>query len=89
MVERDHGRKHPGWLGVWNALVNPRPAWEIAVHTGVFISAVHRVISQFNKFRPKAIEGNDFGKRRGAYLSKDQEVELLKPCIERASTGEI
>ncbi len=77
------GREHRRWLVVWNALVNPRPAWEIAVHTGVSISAVHNVISRYNRSGPKAIEGNDFGKRRRAYVSKDQEVEFLKPFIEK------
>jgi len=83
------GREHRRWLVVWNALVDPRPAWEIAVHTDVSVSTVHNVISQYNRFGPKAIEGNEFGKRRRAYLSEDEEAEFLKPFIEPASTGEV
>ena len=47
------------------------------------------MISQYNRFGPKAIEGNEFGKRRRAYLSKDQEAEFLEPFLELASKGEI
>jgi transposase len=83
------GREHRRWLVVWNALVDPRPAREIAIHTGVSVSTVHNVISQYNRFGPKAIEGSEFGKRRRAYLSKDQEADFLKPFLELAPTGEI
>lgn len=83
------GREHRRWLVVWNAFVDPRPAWEIGVHTGVSTSTVHNVISQYNRFGPKAIEGSELGRRRRAYLSKDKEAEFLKPFLELAPTGEI
>lgn len=79
------GREHRRWLVVWNALVDFRPAWEIAIHTDVSVSTVHNVISQYNRFGPKAIEGDELGKRRRAYSSKEQEAEFLEP----ASDGEI
>ncbi len=74
---------------VWNALVDPRPAREIAIHTGVSVSTVHNVISGYNGFSPQAIEGSEFGKRRRAYLTREQEAEFLKPFLELAPTGEI
>jgi transposase len=83
------GREHRRWLVIWNALVDPRPASEIALHTDVSVSTVHNVISQYNRFGPKAIEGDEFGKRRRCYLTKDEEAELLKPFLEIAPTGEI
>ncbi len=72
---------------VWNVLVDPRPAWEIAIHTDLSVSTVHNVISRYNRFGPKAIERDEFGKRRRAHLSKEQEVEFLKPFLESASDG--
>jgi transposase len=83
------GRENRRWLVVWNALVDPRPAREISIHTDVSVSTVHNLISQYNRFGPKAIKGDEFGKRRRAYLSKDQEAEFLEPFLEPASNGEI
>jgi transposase len=62
---------------------------EIALHTGVSVSTVHNVVSQYNRFGPKAIEGREHGIRRRCYLSKDEEVEFLKPFLEVAPTGQI
>jgi transposase len=83
------GREHRRWLVIWRALVDPRPALEIALHTGVSVSTVHNVVSQYNRFGPKAIEGREHGIRRRCYLSRDQEAEFLKPFLEIASTGEL
>jgi transposase len=88
-LKQTTGREHRRWLVIWNALVDPRPAWEIALHTDVSVSTVHNVISQYNRFGPEAIEGDEFGKRRRAYLSKDEEAEFLKPFLAPASNGEI
>jgi hypothetical protein len=41
-----HGQK---WLIVYNGLVDPRPAAEIAKQTGVSVATVHKVISQYNQ----------------------------------------
>jgi transposase len=38
------------WLIIYNALVDPREASEIAKHTGVSVSTVHKVVSPNNKF---------------------------------------
>ena len=83
------GREHRRWLVVWNALVDPRPALDIAVHTGVSVSTVHNVISQYNRFGPEAVESSEKGNRRRCYLSKDQEAEFLEPFLQLAPTGEI
>ncbi|NEO03421.1 MAG: hypothetical protein F6K50_51420 [Moorea sp. SIO3I7] len=37
------------WLVIYNALVDPRPAAEIAQHAGVSVGTVHRVISKYNR----------------------------------------
>jgi transposase len=83
------GREHRRWLVIWNALVDPRPAWEIALHTDVSVSTVHNLISRYNRFGPKAIEGREHGIRRRCYLSRDREAQFLEPFLEIASTGEL
>src|SRR6266436_1446179 len=47
-------RQH--WWIIYNALVAPRKADEIALHTGVLATTVHRVISTYNRWGPAAIE---------------------------------
>ncbi len=83
------GRERRRWLIVGNALVDPRPASEIALHTDVSVATVHSVGSRYNRFGPKAIEGREKGIRRRCYLSKDQEAGFRKPFLEIAPTGEI
>ena len=50
------GKANRRWLVIWNALVGPRPAAQIARHTGVSVSTVHNVISIYNRFGPEAVE---------------------------------
>ena len=83
------GREHRRWLIIWNALVDPRPAREIAMHTGASVSMVHNVVSRYNRFGSKAVEGREYGIRRRCYLTKDQEALFLKPFLEIAPKGEI
>ena len=77
------------WLVIWNALVDPRSASEIALHTGLALQTVHNLISSYNRKGPAAIETPGKGGRRRAYLTWDEEVEFLKPFIKRAVTGQI
>src|SRR4030066_310298 len=79
------GREHRRWLIIWNALVDPRPASEIALHTDVSVSTVHNVVSRYNRFGPQAIEGSEYGIRRRCYLKKDEEAEFLKSFLDGAS----
>jgi hypothetical protein len=71
------GREHRRWLIIWNALVHPRPASEIALHTDVSVAAVHSVVSRYNRFGPEAIEGREHGIRRRCYLRKEEEGKKL------------
>ena len=86
-LKQTAGREHCRWLIIWNALVDPRPAWEIALHTGGLVSTVHHVISRYNRFGPETIEGHEHGIRRRCSLSKDEEVEFLRPFLELAPRG--
>jgi hypothetical protein len=47
--------RHHWWI-IYNALVAPRQAEEIALHTEVSITTVHRVIATYNRWGPGALE---------------------------------
>ena len=77
------------WLVIWNALVDPRPAREIALHTGLAEQSVHNLISKYNRIGPEAVEGPGKGGRRRSYLSWDEEAAFLESFIQGALTGQI
>lgn len=80
-------REH--WWIIYNALVAPRKAEEIALHTGVSATTVHRVISTYNRLGPTALETPGKGGRRHEYLSVQEEKEFLAPFFAQAESGEI
>lgn len=77
------------WLVIYNAAVDPRPASEIAKHTGLALQTVHNLVSQYNRQGPPALEGPGKGGRRRAYLTREAEEDFLQPFIERAVTGQV
>lgn len=77
------------WLVILNATVAPRSAKEIAIHTGLSEQTVHNLVSQYNRFGPEAVETPGKGGRRRAYLSVEEEAELLKPFIQSAASGRL
>lgn len=77
------------WLIVYNALVDPRPASSIALHTGVSVATVRLVISTYNRFGPAALDTPGKGGRRNEYLTATEEEAFLAPFCERAARGEI
>ena len=77
------------WLVIWNGLVAPRAAGEIALHTGLAEQTVHNLISQYNRFGPEVVEGPGKGGRRRSYLSLEQEAAFLDPFKQKALTGQI
>lgn len=80
-------REH--WWIIYNALVAPRKAEEIALHTGVSATTVHRVISTYNRLGPPALETPGKGGRRHEYLSVPEEKTFLAPFFAQAESGEI
>ncbi len=77
------------WLIIYNALVEPRKAEEIAKHCGVSKATVHQVISSYNRLGVQAVETPGKGGRRHEYLSLEEERQLLAPFFARAESGEI
>ena len=76
-------------LVILNAMVDPRPAEEIALHTGVSIHSVHNWIPAYNRSGLEGILGPGTGGRRNAHMTMEEESLFLRPFFERAATGEI
>ena len=77
------------WLIIYNALVEPRKAEEIARHCGVSKATVHDVISTYNRLGVAAVETAGKGGRRRQYLTLEEEKEFLAPFFAQAQDGEI
>src|SRR5712691_434258 len=77
------------WLIIYNALVEPSKAEEIARHCGVSKATVHAVISSYNRLGRAAVETAGKGGRRSGYLSLEEEHEFLAPFFGRAERGEL
>lgn len=80
-------RQH--WWIIYNALVAPRKAEELALHTGVSATTVHRVISTCKRWGATALETPGRGGRRRSSLTLEEEKEFLAPFFAQAQTGEI
>jgi transposase len=77
------------WLIIYNALVAPRKAEEIATQCGVSKATVHQVISTYKRGGAAAVETAGKGGRHHEYLTMHQEQQFLAPFFARAEAGEI
>jgi transposase len=85
----DDDRQRGKWLVIYNALVDPRPAETIALHTATSCWFVHHTVSDYNRLGPASIEEDRRGGRQHAYLTVDEERAFLKPFIAKAEAGEL
>jgi transposase len=77
------------WLVIWNALVAPRPAKEIALHLGMSVHTVRNLISIYNRYGSKGLESPGKRGRKNYYLSYEDEVKFLKTYETKASSEQI
>lgn len=77
------------WLIIYQALVDPRTAEEIARHCGVKKFTVQQLISRYNRFGIAAVETKGKGGRRREYMTLEQERQFLEPFFVRARAGEV
>lgn len=77
------------WWIVYQALIAPRKAEEIAQLTGVSVTTVRRVISRYNREGLAAMETPGKGGRRHEYLTVAQEQEVVAPFFARGESGEL
>lgn len=82
-------RQQQKWWIVYNALVAPRTAAEIAKHTGTNVRDVDQVISEYNRQGVAAIETPGSGGRRTQYLSVEEETSFLADLEPKAKRGQI
>lgn len=80
-------RRQQKWFIVYNALVDPREAAQIALHTGTTERTVHEVISGYNRQGVEAIETPGKGGRRRGYMSLTEEKNFLTQFMDSALTG--
>jgi transposase len=77
------------WLVIYTALLDPRPAAEIASQIGVSRPFVSKISSLYKRFGPQGLETVGPGGRRHEYLSQDEEAAFLAPFLEHAAQGKI
>jgi transposase len=84
---RPHCRQR--WLIIYQALVDPREAAQIAKHCGVSTETVHQLISAYKRHGVAAVETPGKGGRRYGYLTLEQEQQFLAPFFAQAQVGTI
>jgi transposase len=78
------------WMIIYNALVDPRAASEIAKHTATSLRTVHQVIADYNRVGERAIQPRARQEKNpGAYLSFEQEETFLESFNEPAKNGHL
>lgn len=93
VLERLHAELRPHrrqrWLIIYQALVDPREAAQIAQTCGVSTATVHQLISAYNRRGVEAVETPGKGGRRNEYLTLEQERAFLQPYLARAAQGDV
>src|SRR5260370_30633268 len=74
------------WLIIYNALVEPREATEIAKHTGTTVAMVHQVIARYNRLGVAAVETPGKGGRRRQYMTWEEEQAFLAETSPRPAS---
>lgn len=77
------------WLIIYNALVEPRSAEEIARHCGVSKATVHAVISRYNRLGVAAIETSGKGGRRRHISPWKKKKHSSLPFLRKPSVGRL
>lgn len=78
------------WMIIHNALVDPRPASEIAKHTATSLRTVHQVIADYNRVGASTIHPRaKRAKSPRSYLSIEQEAAFLDTFNDSAVSGQL
>ncbi len=89
MKEAQDTRQLVRWQIVYNALVDPCKAEDIAARVGTSKSLVQKMVSRYNREGPQAIEIKSCGGRYHEYLSIEEEEKFLAPFFQKAEQGEL
>jgi transposase len=77
------------WQVMRCALVNPKPAAEIALEVGLARQTVHNLVAAYNRHGPSALETAGKGQRQRAYLSLEQERAVVEPFLKQSEVGQV
>jgi transposase len=78
------------WMIIHNALIDPRPASEIAKHTATSLRTVHQVIADYNRRGACAIHPRaKRAKSPRSYLSLEEEAAFLDSFNDSAGKGHL
>ena len=72
---------------IWLTHTDKLCARKVAQILGVSTQAVWLWIAQYNKSGPQGLERTGRGGRRWAFLSREEEIDLLKPFIRKARSN--
>ena len=76
-------------LAVWLTSLRRFPAHEVATLLGISTQAVWLWIGQYNRQGPAGLQRKGRGGRRWAFLTLDQEQDLLATLQEKAGQGKV
>ena len=77
------------WQVIRWALVNPKPAAELAPEVGLARQTVHNLVAAYNRHGPQALEAPGQGQRQRAYLSLEQERAIVERFVKRSAAGQV
>jgi biotin operon repressor len=77
------------WQVIRCALVNPKPAAEIALEIGLARQTVHNLVAAYNRHGPKVLESPGKGRRQRAYLSLGQEQAVVDQFLKQGEAGRV
>jgi transposase len=77
------------WQVIRCALVNPKPAAEIALEVGLARQTVHNLVAAYNRHGPSALETPGRGQRQHAYLSLEQERAVVEQFLKQSEVGQV
>jgi transposase len=77
------------WQVIRCALVNPKPAAEIALAIGLARQTVHNLVAAYNRHGPKALESPGKGQRQRAYLGLEQEQAVVDQFLKQSKLGQV
>lgn len=64
------------WLVIYNAIIDPRPVSEIALHTGLSESSVTRIIAEYNRMGPEALESISNGSMETFWMEEAHSMSV-------------
>jgi transposase len=77
------------WQVIRCALVNPRPAAEIALEVGLARQTVHNLVAAYNRQGPQALETPGHGQRQRAYLRWERERAIVSKFLQKSARGQV